>query len=155
MVEIGDKAPNFTLPSTTGDKVSLSDYQGKKSVVVAFYVLDWTPVCHGEMCSFRDNFQSLQQAGAEVLGISVDSPFSHKEWTRQLNLTYPLLSDFNKDASKAYDVLYDELLGLKGISKRSVFIVDKQGIIRYKWVSEDPKVAPDTQRILEELKKLP
>lgn len=154
MVEVGDKAPDFTLQSTMGEKVSLSDYAGKKNVVLAFYFLNWTPVCHGDMCSFRDELGQFEKAGAQVLGLSVDSIFAHKAWARELGITYPLLSDFNKDVSKAYGVLHDEIKGLRGVSKRSAFVLDKQGIVRYKWVTEDPMVPLNIQEVLHKIKEI-
>jgi len=84
---------------------------------------------------------------ARVLGINVDSPYAQKAWVQQLNLNFPLLSDFNKEMSKAYGVLYEDLGGLRGVAKRSAFVLDREGIIRYKWVSEDPKKLPDLEAI--------
>ncbi len=146
----GDRAPDFTLPSTVGDKVSLTEFVGKDNIVLAFYVLDWTPVCTDEMCGFQSGLGELQQLNAKVLGISVDSVFSHKEFAQKYGIKFPLLSDFNKEVSKKYGVLYDEILGLRGVSKRSIFVVDKKGVVRYKWVTEDPKVPPS----LDEIKKV-
>jgi len=154
MVEVGDKAPEFTLPSTIGDKIALNGLIGKDNVVLAFYVLDWTPVCTNEMCSFQNELQELEGLNAKVLGISVDSVFSHKEFAKKYGIGFPLLSDFNREVSKKYGVLHEEIFGLRGVSKRSIFVVDKKGVIRYKWVMEDPKVAPNMEEIKEVLKNL-
>jgi len=154
MVEVGDKALDFTLPSTVGEKVALSELIGKDNVVLAFYVLDWTPVCTNEMCGFQSGLGELEKLSAKVLGISVDSVFSHKEFAQKYGIKFPLLSDFNKEVSRKYGVLHEEIFGLKGVSKRSIFVVDKKGIIRYRWVTEDPKVAPNLEEIKKVLKDL-
>lgn len=154
MVEIGDKAPDFTLPSHLDQKVTLSQHFGKDNVVLAFYVLDWTPVCTTEMCDFTTSMQDLQKVNAKVYGVSVDHVFSHKAWAEKHNIKIPLLSDFNKEVSKKYGVLYDEILGLRGVSKRSIFIIDKKGVVRYKWVTEDPKVPPKMEEIKKSLGQL-
>ncbi len=154
MVEVGQKAPDFTLPSDEGKKVTLSEELGKGPVVLEFYFFDFTGVCQGQLCAMRDAMGDLQQRGVKVFGISTDSPFSHKAFRAANNINYPLLSDWNKVASKAYGVLYDKFADWIGVSKRSVFVLDKDGVVRYKWVTEDPKVPPDAKKVLEEVKKL-
>ena len=154
MVEVGQKAPDFTMPSDEGKKVTLSQELGKGPVVLSFYVFDFTGVCQGQLCAMRDSLENLQGYGAKVFGISTDSPHSHKAFRAANQISYPLLSDWNKQTSKAFGVLYEKLGDFLGVSKRSVFVLDKDGIVRYKWVTEDPKVPPDAKRVLEEVKKL-
>ena len=155
IIDIGAKAPDFSLPSTIGDKFTLSEHQGKENVVLSFYVFDFSPVCTKELCSFRDGLADLEQLNAKVVGISVDSMWSHKAFAQSLNIKFPLLSDFNKEISRSYGVLYEDLRGLRGISKRSIFVIDKQGIVRYRWVSEEPGREPNYTEIQEVLKSLP
>lgn len=156
MVDIGQKAPDFTLLNDEGKPVTLSKEIGRGSVVLSFYVFDFTNVCQGQLCAMRDSTGDLQTFGAKVFGISTDSHHSHRVFKEQNRINYPLLSDWNKEASKAFGVLYDKYgdFGLHGVSKRSVFVLDKNGIVRFKWVTEDPKVPPDTRKVLEEVKKL-
>jgi glutaredoxin-dependent peroxiredoxin len=146
-LDVGVKAPDFTLPSTVGDKFTLSQHFGKENVVLSFYVFDFSPVCTKEMCSFRDGLVDLEKLNARVVGISIDSLWSHKAFAESLNIKFPLLSDFNKEVSRNYGVLYEDLRGLRGVSKRSVFVVDKEGVIRYRWVSEEPGKEPDYAEI--------
>ena len=155
MVEVGQKAPDFTVLSDEGKPVTLSKELGAGPVILSFYVWDFTNVCQGQLCAMRDSMGDLQNWGAKVFGISTDSHHSHRVFKEQNRLNYPLLSDWNKTVSTAYGVLYDRFgsLGLHGVTKRSVFVLDAGGVIRYKWVTEDPKVPPDHQRILEEVKK--
>jgi peroxiredoxin len=99
------------------------------------------------MCSFRDNLSQLSSLKARVYGISVDSPFVLNAFIKAHDLKFKLLTDFNREISRAYGVLHEDLMGLKGVSKRSVFVIDKQGVVRYKWVSEDPRQLPDLAAI--------
>lgn len=154
IVDVGVKAPDFTLPSTIGDKFTLSEHLGKENVVLSFYVFDFSPVCTKEMCSFRDGLTDLEKLNAKVVGISVDSMWSHKAFAQSLDIKFPLLSDFNKEISRSYGVLYEDLRGLRGISKRSIFVVDKEGIIRYRWVTEEPGREPNYAEIQQFLKSL-
>lgn len=153
-LEVGDKAPNFELQSTTGDKLRLSDQIGKGPIVLLFYPLAWSPVCTEEMCSIRDALKEFEGLNASVFGIGVDSPYAQKAWSKELGLKFPLISDFNKEVSTSYGVLHEELAGLKGVSKRSVFILDNDGKIQYKWVSEDPTRLPDIDQIKRVLAKI-
>jgi len=146
-MDIEDKAPDFELPSTEGKKVRLQDELGKGNILLLFYPFAFSSVCTAEMCSIRDGMTEFTAVKAKVFGISVDSPYAQKAWVQQLNLNFPLLSDFNKEVSKAYAVLYEDLGGFKGVAKRSAFVLDRGGIIRYKWVSEDPEKLPDLEAI--------
>lgn len=156
MVKVGQKAPDFTMLSDEGKPVTLSKELGHGPVVLSFYVFDFTGVCQGQLCAMRDAMGDLQEYGAKVFGVSTDSHHSHKAFRAANNINYPLLSDWNKTVSKAYGVQYDKLgeFGLSGVSKRSVFVLDKDGIVRYKWVTEDPKIPPDAMKVLEEVRKL-
>lgn len=156
MAEVGQKAPDFTMLSDEGKPITLSKELGRGPLILSFYVWDFTNVCQGQLCALRDSLGDLQNMGAKVFGISTDSHHSHRVFKQQNNLNYPLLSDWNKTVSKAYGVLYDKFgdFGLQGVSKRSVFVLDRDGIVRYKWITEDPKIPPDHRRVLEEVKKL-
>jgi len=154
MVQVGEKAPDFELPSTIGEKVRLSESLGKP-VVLAFYFLDFSPVCANELCGFQNSLKAFENLDTKVFGISVDSIFAHKAFAEQNKLTFPLLSDFNKEVSKAYGVLYDvPKFGFKNVTKRSVFILDSQGVVRYRWETEDPANPPNLEEIKSNLKKL-
>ena len=152
-VEVGAPAPSFTLPDTNNQSVSLESLRGRP-VVLVFFPLAFSSVCTKEMCPFRDTMNDLNQLNAQVVGVSVDSPFSLKQFAQQNNIEYPLLSDFNKQAATTYGVLREDLLGLKGVANRSAFILDKDGIVRWKWVSEDPRVEPDYNEIQSQLRAL-
>ncbi len=147
-VEIGKKAPDFKLYDTDRKERSLSEFAGKK-VVLAFYPGAFTGVCTKELCNFRDSLSKFNNVNAQVIGISVDPPFSNKAFADQNKLTFPILSDFNRVAVKAYDAFHDNFIGLKGYTaaKRAVFVVDKEGAVRYKWVSDDPGVEPNYDEV--------
>jgi glutaredoxin-dependent peroxiredoxin len=156
----GNKAPEFTLKSKnqTGEikDVSLSDFKGK-NLVILFYPLSFTGVCTNEMCSVSEGFEFYSKLNAEVIGISVDSVFTQESWAKQNNITIPLLSDFNKDVCAKFGTLYPDggfVLGMNGVSKRSAFIVDKEGIIRYAEILEDAGQLPNFGKIQEVLKSL-
>ncbi|MEM0967449.1 MAG: redoxin domain-containing protein [Verrucomicrobiota bacterium] len=143
---VGTKAPDFTLKQKTEDgfvDVTLSDNFGKKNTVLLFFPFAFTSVCMSEMCSVRDTLNQFTELNADVFGISVDSPFTLEVMATKENISFPLLSDFNKDVAESYDVLYPDLLGLKGVAKRSAFVVNPDGEIVYTWSSDDPKNVPD------------
>lgn len=151
-LQVGDLAPNFTLLNTEAKEVSLNDFKGKK-VIIHFFPLAFTGVCTTQLCAMRDNFSYYEGVNAQVLGISVDSPFSLAKFKEDQNYQFPLLSDFNKETSKAYSAFYDEfVLGLKGVSKRSAFVIDKEGKIIYAEVLEDAGNLPDFKAINDLLK---
>jgi len=154
MVELGERAPEFTLPATDGEEiteVALGGELGRENIVLAFFPLAFSPVCTQELCEFRDSMAAFNTVQAKVFGISVDSPFALKAFARENRLQFTLLSDFNREASRAYGVLHEELMGLRGVAKRSVFVIDREGIVRYKWVSDDPGVKPDLREITQAL----
>lgn len=153
-VDEGQKAPDFSLPNEENEPITLSKELGEGPVVLSFYLFDFTGVCTKQACGFRDALGDLRDHGAKVFGISVDSPFSHKKFKEENGINYPLLSDFSKEVCRSYGVYYDEKFGLRGVAKRSVFVLDSDGVVRYKWVTEDPSVPPDVTevaRVVEEL----
>jgi peroxiredoxin len=133
----------------------LSDNKGKDNIVLLFFPLAFSPPCHEELCSIRDGFNEFRNLNASVVALSVDNPFVLAKWKEELGLPYPLLSDFNKTVCQAYGAYHEELGPLKGVAKRSAFIIDKAGIIRYIWISNDPLKMPEIteiQDVLDELK---
>lgn len=139
----GDKAPDFKLYNSDKQEVSLSDYAGK-NVVVLFFPLAFTGVCTAELCEMRDNIASYSKLNAEILAISVDSIFTLEKFKAEQNLPFHLLSDFNKEVSAAYGSLYENfVLGMKGVSKRSAFVVDAAGTIQYVEVLESAGDIPN------------
>ena len=146
-IKVGDKAPVFELPVAMDKMWKLSDYVGKQNIVVLFFPFAYSPVCHNEMCSIRDGFREFKSLDALVVAISVDSPFVLNKWKEELGLPFTLLSDFNKTAGPAYGAFHDKLGPLNGVEKRSAFVIDKKGIIRYASVSDDPAVIPDIMAI--------
>jgi peroxiredoxin len=146
----GTKAPDFTLKTKNADglqDITLSDNFGKKKTVLLFFPLAFTSVCMDEMCTVNSGLNSFTDLNAAVYGISVDSPFTQEKMASVDNLQFPLLSDFNKEVATAYDVLYPELLGFKGVAKRSAFVIDTDGTIIFSSSSDDPKVLPDFDAI--------
>jgi len=152
---VGDRAPEFNLLDTDLKRRSLSEFLDMgMPVVVLFIPGAFTSVCTKELCTFRDRMSKLEGANATIVAISVDSPFALKEFKERNMLNFTLLSDFNKEVIKAYDVVLPDLLGLKELAKRAVFIVDKDGVIRYMWVSDDPRVEPDYDEVIRETEKI-
>jgi len=146
-VAIGQKAPDFTLFSSDLKEVSLSDYAGKK-VVIHFFPMAFTGVCTTQLCTMRDSFGYYEGLGAEVLGISVDSPFTLAKFKEDNTYQFPLLSDFNKEVSQAYGAYYDEFVfNLKGVSKRAAFVVDENQQLIYAEVLESAGDLPDFDAI--------
>ena len=153
-IAIGQPAPAFTLRDTEKKEVSLKDQAGK-NVLLLFFPLAFTGVCTKELCSVRDNMASYNNADAIVFGISVDSPQTLAKFKGEQALNFSLLSDFNKEASTAYGAIYDVFAGwMKGVSKRSAFVIDKQGIIRYAEVLENAGELPGFEAIQSILKNL-
>jgi peroxiredoxin len=146
-VEVGKPAPAFELSSSTGEKVTLEDYRGRGPTVLLFFPLAFTPVCTNELTTIRDEYETYTQAGARILAASVDSPFTLKFWAEHLELPFPLLSDFNKETARAYGALHEDLMGLKGVAKRAAYVIDEDGIVRYRWVSDDPGQLPPFDEI--------
>ncbi len=153
-LSIGDKAPSFTLRDTEKKEVSLSDFEGK-NVLILFFPLAFTGVCTTELCSIRDHMKDYEDLDAEVLAISVDSLFSLEQFKKAQDYNFTLLSDFNKEVSRAYGCLYEDfVLGMKGVSKRSAFLVDKKGVLQYIEVLDDASNIPDFDAIMARLKAI-
>ncbi|MGK0176401.1 MAG: peroxiredoxin [Lentimonas sp.] len=146
----GTKAPLFTLKTKNAEglqDVSLENQFGKKKTVLLFFPFAFTSVCMKEMCDVNDSLNAYAELNAAVFGISVDSPFAQEQMAQVDQLKFPLLSDFNKEVSTAYDVLYPDLLGFKGVSKRSAFVIDEEGSILYSESSDDPHDLPNFDEI--------
>jgi peroxiredoxin len=154
-IKVGDKAPAFTLPDTELKPRTLKEFLGHK-IVIAFFVAAFTDVCTKEMCAFRDSMARLTDLEAQVIGISVNDPFSNKAFAEKNRLTFPVLSDHNRQAVKAYGVETPNFSGLYGytVAKRSIFIVDKNGTVRYVWTTDDPTIEPDYKEIETALEKI-
>ncbi len=146
-IEIGTKAPEFSLYNSEKNKVSLSDYKGK-NILSLFFSLAFTGTCTKELCSVRDNISQYNKSNAEVLGISVDPVYTLAKYKEEQHLNFQLLSDFNKAVSTAHGSLYQTFgLDMQGVSKRSAFLIDKDGIVRYAEVLENAKEIPDFEAI--------
>jgi peroxiredoxin len=154
-IKVGDKAPDFTLHDTDLKPRSLKEFLGRK-VVLAFFVGAFTSVCTKEMCAFRDSMARLIDLKAQVVGVSVNDPFSNKAFAEKNRLPFPILSDYNRQAIKAYGVETPHFEGLKGytVAQRSIFIVDKNGVVCYVWITEDPTIEPDYKEIESALEKI-
>ncbi|MCA0383583.1 MAG: redoxin domain-containing protein [Bacteroidetes bacterium] len=153
-VTVGQAAPNFTLFNTEKQPMSLEQYKGK-NVLILFFPLAFTGVCTTELCNIRDNIGVYNNANAEVLGISVDSLFTLGKFKEEQNLNFQLLSDFNKDTAAAYGALYENfVLDMRGVAKRSAFIVDKDGNIAYAEVLESAGDLPNFAAIQAKLAEL-
>ena len=145
-VAVGSKAPDFTLMNQDREPVTLSKLQGKP-VVLAFFPAAFSSVCTKEMCTFKDSMAKLGKANAQVFGISVDTFFTLKAFHDQQRFNFPLLSDFNKQVIRDYGVFNEDMIGLKGIAKRAVFVLDKDGVVRHSEVLEDARNEPDYQKV--------
>jgi len=150
-VEVGHKPPDFQLPDQDRKQRTLTDFLGK-TTVLAFFPGAFTSVCTKEMCTFRDSMQVLNSLNAQIVGISVNDPFTNKAFAEANKLQFPILSDYTRDTIRKFNVFHEDFAGLKGYvaAKRSVFVLDSNGTVRYRWVSEDPGKQPD----YEELKKV-
>jgi len=153
-IATGQKAPDFSLFDTEKNKVSVSGQKGH-NIVLLFFPLAFTGVCTKELCSVRDNIALYNNANARVYGISVDAPATLSKFRAEQGLNFPLLSDFNKEASTAYGALYEEFIGwMKGVSKRSAFIIDKEGVVQYAEVLENAGELPNFEAIKTTLSRL-
>ena len=145
---IGEPAPDFELQATGDRKVKLSDYRHKKNIVLAFYPFDWSPVCSLQLPELQERLNEFRSLDTEVLGVSIDSRHSHKAFAEHLGMEFPLLSDFNKSVTQAYGVLREG-----GFAERALFVIDKQGVIRYVHVNPLGEV-PDNRPVFEVLHQL-
>jgi peroxiredoxin len=153
-LNVGDQAPNFELVDTELKMRTLDEFKGKK-IILSFFVAASSPVCETEMCTFRDSWDELSKLGAQVIAISNDGPFANKAFAEKNNLKFPILGDYKSKTIRDYDVLMPHLLHVKDYdaAKRSIFIVDENGEITYKWVSDNPLVEPNYQEIKDFLSK--
>jgi len=150
---VGSKAPDFTLMNENREPVTLSSQKGHP-VVLAFFPAAFSGVCTKELCTFRDSMAKLNSAKAQVYGISVDTFFTLGAFKKEQNLNFPLLSDFNKEVIRAYGAFNEDMIGLKGIAKRSTFVIDKDGIVRHAEVLDDARNEPNYDKVFETLSKL-
>jgi len=156
VLRLGQKVPEFALPDADEKTRSLIEFTKQGPVVLVFFPFAFSGVCDKEMCTFRDGFGSLQGAGVQLVGISVDSSYSLKAFAQTYNLQFPLLSDFNKRVARLYGVLQDPWVGLgyKGVAKRVVMIVDKQKKLRYRWVTDNPSEEPPYAEVAKAAQKI-
>lgn len=146
--DVGSIAPDFTLPNQDREAVTLSSQRGRP-VVLAFFPAAFSSVCTKELCTFRDALAALNRAKAQVYGISVDTFFTLKAFQDDQKLAFPLLSDFNKQVIRQYGVYNEDMIGLKGIAKRAVFVLDKEGVVRHREVLDDARNEPDYRKVLD------
>lgn len=154
---IGTKAPEFTLKTKNAEglvDVKLSDFAGKKNVVLLFFPLAFTGVCTEELCDITSGINTYKGLNAEVLAISVDSPFAQEAWAQKEKITLPILSDLNKTVTKAYDVVFPNLAGVGDTSARAAFVIDKAGVIVYSEQTPTPKDLPNFELVKAALAKL-
>ena len=144
--ETGSTAPDFTLPNQDRAPVTLSKQRGRPTVL-AFFPAAFSSVCQKELCTFRDALTRLNTMNAQVYGISVDTFFALKAFADQQHLTFPLLSDFNKQVIRDYGVFNEDMIGLEGIAKRAVFVLDRNGVVRHREVLDDARNEPDYEKV--------
>ncbi len=156
-LSVGSKAPDFTLKSASSEglvDVTLSENFGNTSTVLLFFPLAFTGVCTQEMCDVTAGLGNYAELGAKVLAVSVDSPFAQEAWAKKENITIPLLSDLNKEVTKAYDVVFPALAGIGDTAARAAFVIDKEGVIQYSEQTPSPKELPDFNAVEAALKSL-
>jgi len=152
-VDVGSRAPDFTLTNQDREPVTLSAQRGRP-VVLAFFPAAFSSVCTKELCTFQDRLARLNQANARVFGISVDTFFTLKAFQVDQKLAFPLLSDFNKQVIRDYGGFNEDMIGLKGIAKRAVFVLDRDGVVRHREVLEDARSEPDYEKVFSVLAAL-
>ncbi|WP_135302611.1 redoxin domain-containing protein [Haloarcula amylovorans] len=156
MVSVGDEAPDFTAPLANGDvdDISLSEAVDDGPVVLAFFPGAFTSVCSDEMETFDDKLDELADAGATLYGVSIDTPFAQNAFRDDAGLTFNLISDNDREIIDAYEISMDFAgLGVHNLAKRSVFVVDEDGVLTYEWVSDDPGVEPNYDEVLEAVRE--
>jgi len=146
-VGVGSKAPDFTLPNQDRQPVTLSEQLKKGPVVLAFFPGAFSGTCTTEMCTFRDSSSEFNNVGATVVGVSTDTFFALKAWAGQQRFTFPLLSDYNREVLPKYGVVNPDMIGLKNIAKRAVFVIDRGGVVRYREVLDDARNEPDYAKV--------
>jgi len=144
----GTEAPDFSVPPAADpeSRVTLDDTKGYRFVLL-FFPMAFTPVCTEEACTISEHLSEYRKLEAEVMGVSVDSPFTQQAWKEQEDFDLPLLSDFNREMIEAFDVKRDELLGLQNVANRAAFVIDEDGIIQYSWQTDDPGEMPPLDEI--------
>jgi glutaredoxin-dependent peroxiredoxin len=152
-VDVGSKAPDFTLVDQDRNQVTLSASLGRP-VVLVFFPGAFSSTCTAELCTFNNSLSRLNAAHAQVYGISVDTFFALKAFRDSQHLAFPLLSDFNKEVIRLYDVFFEDMIGLKGLAKRAVLVIDKDGIVRHRQVVEDARNEPDYDAVFAALASL-
>jgi peroxiredoxin len=153
-VDVGSKAPDFTLMDQDRKPVTLSSATQNGPVVLAFFPAAFSSVCQNEMCTFRDSLATLGESKAQVFGISTDTFFALKAWSDQQRLNFPLLSDYNKEVIAQYGVANPDMIGLKNIAKRAVFVIGRDGVVRHREVLEDARNEPDYEAVTRSLASL-
>jgi peroxiredoxin len=153
---LGQRVPEFSLPDSEKKTRTLSEFTKQGTVILAFFPFAFSGVCDKEMCTFRDGFGALQEANAQLVGVSVDSSYSLRAFSQTYNLQFPLLSDFNKKVVRLYGVLQDPWVGLgyKGVAKRATFVIDGKGILRHRWVTDVPSEEPPYAEVVKAAQKL-
>lgn len=154
-VQEGDRAPGFILPAGPGEEVDVGDLFGRERMVLAFFPLAFSPVCTTELCTFADRWDRLSELDARVFGVSVDGPFVNARFREEEGLPFPLLSDFNREVTSEWGVLHEDLMGLEGVVKRSIFVVGADGRAAYRWVSGDRGIEPDCDEVRTALEAAP
>ena len=148
MLLVGEIAPDATVFRKPREPMQLLESRGQP-IVLLFFPLAFSGVCTKEMCTMAEDYSAYRDLGAEVLGISVDSPYVNAKFAEACNASFPIVSDFNKEATLAYDVMREDLGGLKEVSERAVFVIGKDGRVAYTWMGENPGVFPDFAAIRE------
>jgi glutaredoxin-dependent peroxiredoxin len=146
-IEVGSKAPDFTLMNQDRQPITLSAALKNGPVVLAFLPGAFSSVCTNEMCTFRDSIATLNAAKGQVMGVTTDTFFTLKAWADQQRFAFPLLSDYNKDVIRQYDVVNPDMIGLKNIAKRAVFVIDREGTVRHREVLEDARHEPNYDKV--------
>ena len=158
MVEEGQQAPDFTVPLAGGDayndlsEFTLSEAIGDGPIVLAFVPAAFTSGCTDELCAFRDTYGEFRELDAAVYGVSVDLPFAQNVWIREHDLGFPMLSDWDHEVIHAYDVVLPDMYGRIEVAQRSVFVIDEEGTVAYRWVRDEEN--PDFEEFVEELRSV-
>src|SRR3954468_2806461 len=156
-IQVGSKAPDFTLKSKTSGTpadVTLSNNFGKKNTVLLFFPLAFTGVCTSEMCDVTAGLNAYRDMNADVIGVSVDSPFAQEAWAKQEKIGITLASDLNKKTAESYGVLLPDLLGFGSTAARAAFVIDKNGVVQYAEQTPTPKDLPNFEKVKETLQRL-
>jgi peroxiredoxin len=152
---LGQRAPDFELPVVLGgDTVRLGDYKGEKIVVLLFFPLAFSAVCTSQMCAVAENYSRWEELGAEIVGISTDSPYVNQKFAQECGATFPIASDYNKIVSSEYKVLLEDMAGLKGVTNRAVYVINKEGRVIYVWKGEHPGIMPPLEAVVETIERL-